>query len=85
MHFKKGDLILIFIGSPGNIPYIIHSIERVSMIQSKHTSAHDILYYRHDGTLGRVDIFHVFHAQDCSSPKCKVFINGFMNKTSIRT
>jgi len=80
MHFTKGDLILIFIGSPGSIPYIVHSVERVSMTQSKHVSAHDILYYRHDGTLGRVDIFHVYHAQDCSYKKCKDFIIGFMNK-----
>jgi plasmid stabilization system protein ParE len=80
MHFKKGDLILIFIGSPGNIPYIIHSVERVNMIQSKHVSGHDVLYYRHDGTLGRVDIFHVFHAQDCYLPKCKNFFDWYISK-----
>lgn len=80
MHFKKGDLILIFVGESSNIPYIVHSIERVSMVQSEHVSAFDILYYRHDGTLGRVDIFHVFHAQDCDHPKCKSFIAGILNK-----
>lgn len=80
MHFQKGDLILIFIGSPGNIPYIIHSIERVSMTQSKHVSAFDVLYYRHDGTLGRVDVFHVYHAQDCSYAKCKAFISKLISK-----
>ena len=80
MHFKKGDLILIFIGSPGNIPYIVHSIEQVSMTQSKHVSAHDILYYRHDGMLGRVDVFHVFHAQDCNLPKCKNFFDWYISK-----
>jgi hypothetical protein len=80
MHFQKGDLILIFIGSPGNIPYIIHSIERVSMLQSKHVSAFDVLYYRHDGTLGRVDIFHVYHAQECSYAKCKDFISKLFSK-----
>jgi hypothetical protein len=80
VHFKKGDLILIFAGSPENIPYIVHSVEHVKSIQSKHTSEHDILYYRHDGALGRVDIFHVYHAQDCNHQKCKDFIVGFMNK-----
>jgi hypothetical protein len=80
MHFKKGDLILIFIGSPGNIPYIIHSIEMVNTLKSKHVSAHDILYYRHDGTLGRVDVFHVFHAQDCNLPKCKNFFDWYITK-----
>jgi hypothetical protein len=80
VHFKKGDLILIFIGSPENTPYIIHSVERVNAIQSKHVSEHDILYYKPDGTLGRVDIIHAFHAQDCNFPKCKNFFDWYISK-----
>ena len=49
-------------------------------IKSKHISSHDILYHRHDGTLGRVDIFHAFHAQNCNLPKCKNFFDWYISK-----
>jgi hypothetical protein len=52
----------------------------VSLSKNSATSEHDILYYKPDGTLGRVDIVHTFHAQDCHLPKCKNFFDWYINK-----
>ena len=79
-HFRPGDLIMIFIGSPESVPYIIHKLEKVSTIQSKHVSQYDILFYKPDGGIGRVDIVHTFHLQECDSERCINFLSWYMIK-----
>jgi hypothetical protein len=80
MHFKKGDLIIVLFGNIYSMPLIIHNIESVGNIQSNHVSNIDILFYRTDGTIGRVDLFHVFHAQECNAFYCNKFLKNYKIK-----
>ena len=79
-HFSPGDLIMIYIGSPEDMPYIVYKVEMISSTTNKHTSNYDIIYYKPDGTLGRVDMVHVFHVQECDSSNCKNFFEWYINK-----
>jgi hypothetical protein len=80
MHFKKGELVIIFMGFEYSDPVIIHSIDKMGHVQSRHVSNFDILYYKKNGTVGRADIFYVFHAQECDAVYCKKYLKLYGKK-----